>query len=163
MKVVRNVNVPGMERLKGVSMISACEHTKLISHKFFHTRYEHSIGVGLIVWNFTKDRKQAIAWLYHDIATPSFSHVVDYLHGNYEKQESTEEQTERIIRNSKQIMKLLKRDNITVDEIKDYLIYPIADNDSPRLSADRLEYTLSDGLVTQEAFTLDSIKKFMMI
>ena len=28
----------------------------------------------------------------------------------------------------------------------DYHIYPIADNDTPMLSADRLEYTLSNGL-----------------
>lgn len=152
-------NVPEMQRLKGISMVSACEHTKLIPWKFFHTRYEHSLGVALIVWNFTKDRKQTIAGLYHDIATPAFSHVVDYLHGDYEKQESTEALTETVIKESKEIMKLLNRDGISIEEIADYHIYPIADNDSPRLSADRLEYTLSDGLVTQDAFSLESIKR----
>ena len=152
-------NVLEMQRLKGISMVSACEHTKLIPHKFFHTRYEHSIGVSLIVWNFTRDKKQTIAGLYHDIATPSFSHVVDYLHGDYEKQESTEEKTEKFIKESKEIMALLKRDNIELEEIVDYHIYPIADNDSPRLSADRLEYTLSDGLVTQDAFSIESIER----
>lgn len=152
-------NVPEMQRLKGISMVSACEHTKLIPWKFFHTRYEHSIGVALIVWNFTKDKKQTIAGLYHDIATPSFSHVVDYLHGDYEKQESTEALTETVIRESKEIMKLLYRDNISLEEIVDYHIYPIADNDSPKLSADRLEYTLSDGLVTQDAFSLEAIER----
>lgn len=142
-------SVQEMQRLKGISMVSACEHTKLVPWKFFHTRYEHSLGVALIVWNFTKDKKQTIAGLYHDIATPSFSHVVDYLHGDYEKQESTEALTEIVIRQSKEIMDLLNRDDINVEEIVDYHIYPIADNDSPRLSADRLEYTLSDGLVTR--------------
>lgn len=157
--LIEYANVPEMQRLKGISMVSACEHTKLIPYKFFHTRYEHSLGVALIVWHFTKDKKQAIAGLYHDIATPSFSHVVDYLHGDYEKQESTEELTETIIKNSKDIMKLLNRDNIKLEEVIDYHIYPIADNDSPKLSADRLEYTLSDGLVTQDAFTLESIDR----
>ena len=157
--LIEYANVPEMQRLKGISMVSACEHTKLIPYKFFHTRYEHSLGVALIVWHFTKDKKQEIAGLYHDIATPSFSHVVDYLHGDYEKQESTEELTETIIKNSKDIMKLLNRDNIKLEEVIDYHIYPIADNDSPKLSADRLEYTLSDGLVTQDAFTLESIDR----
>lgn len=157
--LIEYANVKEMERLKGISMISACEHTKLISYKFFHTRYEHSLGVALIIWNFTKDEKQTIAGLYHDIATPSFSHVVDFLHGDYEKQETTENLTEKIIRDSEDIMNLLKRDNIKVSEIVDYHIYPIADNDSPKLSADRLEYTLSDGLVTQNAFTLESINR----
>ena len=152
-------NVTEMQRLKGISMVSACEHTKLIPYHFFHTRYEHSIGVALIVWHFTQDKKQTIAGLYHDIATPSFSHVVDYLHGDYEKQETTEQLTEKFIKNSKEIAQLLERDHISIDEIKDYHLYPIADNDSPRLSADRLEYTLSDGLVTQDAFSLESIQK----
>ena len=106
--LIEYANVPEMQRLKGISMVSACEHTKLIPYKFFHTRYEHSLGVALIVWHFTKDKKQAIAGLYHDIATPSFSHVVDYLHGDYEKQESTEELTETqiIVAKAKQQVKL---------------------------------------------------------
>lgn len=157
--LVEYANVKEMQRLKGISMVSACEHTKLIPYKFFHTRYEHSIGVALIVWNFTKDKKQAIAGLYHDIATPSFSHVVDFLHGDYEKQETTENLTEKIIKESTEIQRLLKRDNIKADEIADYHIYVIADNDSPKLSADRLEYTLSDGLVTQDAFSVEAIDR----
>lgn len=152
-------NVKEMQRLKGISMVSACEHTKLIPYNFFHTRYEHSLGVALIVWNFTKSKKQTIAGLYHDIATPSFSHVVDFLHGDYEKQETTEELTEKFIMESEEIARLLKRDNIKINEIKDYHLYPIADNDSPQLSADRLEYTLSDGLVTQDAFSIEPIKR----
>ena len=157
--LIEYASVPEMQRLKGISMISACEHTKLVPCKFYHTRYEHSIGVALMVWNFTNDKKQTIAGLYHDIAIPSFSHVVDYIHGDYEKQESTEEFTEKIIRESKEIMALLDRDGISIDEIKDYHVYPIADNDSPKLSADRLEYTLSDGLVSQDAFSLESIDR----
>ena len=36
--LIEYANVPEMQRLKGISMISACEHTKLIPYKFFHTR-----------------------------------------------------------------------------------------------------------------------------
>lgn len=148
-----------MKRLMGISMVSASEHTKLLETKYFHTRYEHSIGVALIIWNFTKDKKQTLAGLFHDISTPSFSHVIDYLHGDYKKQETTEGLTKLFIENSVEIMQLLKKDNIKLEEVIDYKLYPIADNDSPRLSADRLEYTLSDGLVTQDAFTLESIDR----
>ena len=59
-------------------------------------------------------------------------------------QESTEDLTTNIIKNSKEIMKLLDRDNIDVSEIDNYHMYPIADNDTPKLSADRLEYSLSN-------------------
>lgn len=61
-------------------------------------------------------------------------------------QESTEDLTTEIIKNSKEIMSLLKRDNIKLDSVNDYHIYPIADNDTPKLSADRLEYSMSNAL-----------------
>ena len=72
-------------------------------------------------------------------------------------QESTEDLTTNIIKNSKEIMKLLERDNIDVSEIDNYHMYPIADNDTPKLSADRLEYSLSNALFTYELLDLDAI------
>ena len=53
----------------------------------------------------------------------------------------------------------MNRDNISIDEVADYHIYPIADNDTPMLSADRLEYTLSNGLgQVKKIWNLDEIK-----
>lgn len=40
----------------------------------------------------------------------------------------------------------MNKHNIKVEEIANYHIYPIADNNMPRLSADRFENTLSGGL-----------------
>ena len=56
-------------------------------------------------------------------------------------------------------MDLLNRDNIKLEEVSDYHIYPIADNDTPKLSSDRLEYTLSNALLTYELAELDQIKE----
>ena len=57
---------------------------------------------------------------------------------------------------------MLNRDNISIDEVADYHIYPIADNDSPRLSSDRLEYTFQNGLKMNYGikFSLDDILLF---
>ena len=63
-------------------------------------------------------------------------------------QESTEDLTTEFIKNSKEIMALLERNNISLNEVNNYHIYPIADNDTPKLSADRLEYSLSNALFT---------------
>ena len=82
------------------------------------------------------------------------------MNGDYENQESTEDLTTKIVSDSKQIMKLLNRDGIKLEEVSDYHIYPIADNDTPRLSADRLEYSLSNGLgVREELWTLEEVKE----
>ena len=43
-----------------------------------------------------------------------------------------------------ELQALLKEYGLTTEDVADYHRYPIADNDSPQLSADRLEYTLGD-------------------
>lgn len=95
----------------------------------------------------------------HDISTPAFKHCVDFLNGDYMLQESTENLTTKIIKNSKEIMQLLKRDNIEISEVDNYHLYPIADNDTPKLSADRLEYSLSNALFTYRLLDSESIKE----
>lgn len=140
------INTPEFKRLSNVGMNCGCEYTSfpIFSNGKNYTRYNHSIGVALIIWHFTKDIKQSIAGLLHDISSPVFAHVIDFLNGDHETQESTEEKTEEIIENSAEIQAILKKYNLTTEDVKDYHMYPIADNDSPLLSADRLEYTLGN-------------------
>lgn len=138
------INTKEMQRIGGISALIGADYTNLTKNEFFYSSLDHSVGVALIIWNFTKDKKQTLAGLFHDIATPVFKHAIDFLNEDYEKQESTEELTYEIIQNSKEITMLLKRDNIKLEEVVDYKIYPIADNETPQLSADRLEYTFSD-------------------
>ena len=141
------IETPEMQKQAGISVTCGKYYTKLFSNeiKCWYSRLDHSVAVALIVWNFTKNKKQTLSALFHDIATPAFKHCIDFLNGDYEKQESTEELTTQIIKNSKEIMELLEKDGIKVEEVEDYHIYPIADNDTPKLSSDRLEYTFSNG------------------
>ena len=131
-----------------ISVTCGTIYSDLFESNFFFSSLDHSIAVALIVWHFTHDKKQTLAGLFHDIATPAFKHCVDFLNGDYMTQESTEDLTTEFIKNSKEIMALLERDNISLNEVNNYHIYPIADNDTPKLSADRLEYSLSNALFT---------------
>ena len=142
-----------------ISITCGTIYSDLFESKFFFSSLDHSVAVALIVWHFTHDKKQTLSSLFHDIATPAFKHCVDFLNGDYMTQESTEDLTTDIIKNSKEIMKLLERDNIDVSEIDNYHMYPIADNDTPKLSADRLEYSLSNALFTYEQLDLDTISE----
>ncbi len=133
-----------MQRLQDVGMNCGMNYT---SFPFYGTmepysRFEHSVGCALIIWHFTGSAVQALAGLFHDIATPPFAHVVDFMRHDHVAQESTESGTAEILSGSTEIKTLLERNGIALEEVVDYHIYPIADNDSPRLSADRLEYTL---------------------
>lgn len=153
------IDTEPMQKQAGISVSCGTIYSKMFD-ELWYSSLDHSVAVALIVWNFTKDKKQTLAGLFHDIATPVFKHCIDFMNGDYEKQESTEELTEKIIRNSDSIMKLLNRDGIKVEEISDYHIYPIADNDTPQLSADRLEYTLSNGLgVRMKLWNLDEVRE----
>ncbi len=135
-----------MQRLKGVGMNCGCEYTSFSIFKSGtqYSRYIHSLGVALIVWNFTKDKAKSVAGLLHDISTPVFAHTIDFLNNDHEKQESTEAETKRTIEESNEIMYLLNKYSLNLNEVADYHIYPVADNDSPKLSADRLEYSLGN-------------------
>lgn len=154
------IYTPEMLRLDGIGMSCGTLYTKVYNDKYFYSSLTHSVAVALILWNFTHDKKQTISGLFHDIATPTFKHCIDFMNGDSEHQESTEERTEQMIKDSKEIMKLLERDSIKVEEVSDYHIYPIADNDTPRLSADRLEYTLSGGLYQVRIFELKNIENY---
>ena len=142
-----------------ISVTCGAIYSDLFESNFFFSSLDHSIAVALIIWHFTHDKKQTLSGLFHDIATPAFKHCVDFLDGDYMTQESTENLTTEIIKNSEEIMNFLKRDNIQINEIDNYHIYPIADNATPQLSADRLEYSLSNGLLTYKLVDIDKIKE----
>lgn len=153
------IDTSEMKKQAGICVSCGTFYSKMYNLMWFSS-LDHSVAVALIIWHFTKDKKQTLAGLFHDIATPAFKHCIDFLNKDYEKQESTEELTTKIIKNSEEIMRLLKRDNIKLEEVNNYHIYPIADNDTPRLASDRLEYTLSNGLgVTGKLWNLNDVKE----
>ncbi len=117
-----------MQKQGNVSVTCGSCYTKLFNITLDYSSLDHSVAVALIVYHFTKDKKQTLAGLLHDISTPAFKHCIDFMNGAHEKQESTEELTTKIISNSKEIMSLLNRDGIKLEEVADYHIYPIADN-----------------------------------
>ena len=152
----RLCDTPPLRRLADVGMNCGCEYTAFPRFASIgrYTRLEHSLGAALIVWRFTRDEKQAAAALLHDIATPVFAHVVDFLRGDYLEQTATECGTAELIRTSAEIGEILRELSLCAGDVEDYHRYPIADNDSPRLSADRLDYTCGNavnfGLSTRE-------------
>lgn len=137
---------PAMQRLARVGMHCGCEYAAFPIYRTAqpYSRYTHSLGTAAIVWHFTHDLAQTTAGLLHDIATPAFAHAVDFLHGDHLRQESTEERTRAMIAESEALLALLAHCGLTVEDVADYHRYTIADNDPPRLSADRLEYTLGN-------------------
>ena len=102
------IQTPSLQRLKDIGMNCGVEYTNF---SFFqniipYSRYKHSIGVSLIVYHFTHDKKQTVAGLLHDIATPVFAHTIDFYHQDHLKQESTEFDTKKIIEQDQLLVSL---------------------------------------------------------
>ena len=153
--------MPQMKRLKEVGMNCGCEYTRFPRFRGIgpYSRYDHSLGVALIIWHFTGSMEQTLAGLFHDITTPVFAHVVDFLNGDHLRQESTEEGTEALLRSSHELRERLRKYGLKPEHVSDYHRFPIADNDAPALSADRLEYTLGN-LLNYGLADLSQIRRF---
>jgi len=151
--------LPLVQRLGEIGLLCGTDWTKLFNNRFYYSRLDHSIGTALIVWNFTKSKRQTLAALFHDVSTPAFSHVVDFKNGDALKQESTENLNEQMITDDEVLNYMLKEDGIYQYEIRNYHKYPIADNDMPKLSSDRLEYMYPSGAALGAHWSLNQIKE----
>lgn len=156
-----------MQRLRSIGMNCGCEYTSFPMFKNLnqYSRLDHSVGTAAVIWHFTFSKVQTLSGLFHDIATPVFAHVIDFLYGDYLKQETTERKTYDMISESEELQSFLLRDGIRNEDVCDYHMYCIADNQMPRLSADRLEYTfgncLNFGICTEK--TLKTIYEDLIV
>ncbi len=153
------IKLPLLQRLKGIGLLCGTDWTPLYKNRFYYSRLDHSIGVALIIYHFTKSKAQTISGLLHDVSTPVFSHVTDFRKGDALTQTKTETQNTYIINSDKELLKLLTKDKIDVEEVSDYHKYPVADNEIPCLSSDRLEYMFPSGMALHGSWTLDEIRK----
>lgn len=146
--LIKYLKTPSLLRLKKVGYFCGMDYASKDIYNFreYISRYDHSITVSLIVYKLTRNKIAALAGLFHDIATPCFSHVIDYMNEDYEKQESTEEYTEYILRKDRYLLKCLKEDNININDIIDFKRYPIVDNDRPKVCADRIDGVILTGI-----------------
>lgn len=146
--LIKYLKTPSLLRLKDISYFCGMDYASKDIYNFseFISRYDHSLTVSLIVYKLTKDKKATLAGLFHDIATPCFSHVIDYMNQDYEKQESTEEYTEHILKNDKYLNECLEKDNIDINDIINFKKYSVVDNDRPNVCADRIDGVILTGI-----------------
>lgn len=135
------LEVPSLLRLKNVGYFCGMDYASKDIYDFKEkiTRYDHSITTALMTWYLIHDKEMTLAALFHDIATPCFSHVIDYMHKDYNEQERTEEFIKFLMENDKELKKYLIEDNITLDKISNFKNYSIVDNERPMMCADRLD------------------------
>ena len=154
--LLKYLKTPSLLRLKNISYFCGMDYASkdIYSFKEPISRYDHSISVALLTYKLTHNKEATLAGLFHDIATPCFSHVIDYMNNDYGTQESTEEYTDIIIKNDEYLIECFKEDNINPDEIINFKKFTIVDNERPKLCADRL-----DGIILPSISWTKNIEK----
>jgi uncharacterized protein len=108
------------------------------------TRYEHSLGVFVLLRRLRAPRREQVAGLVHDISHTAFSHAVDFIIASHEQDHH--EQLKPLMLERPDLARALKRLGYSPCEFYDDSIYPLLEQPIPLLCADRLDYFLRDGL-----------------
>src|SRR5262245_46681788 len=108
------------------------------------TRYEHSLGVHLLLRRLGGGRREQVAGLLHDISHTAFSHAVDFVVSSEEQDHHEELKPEFLERPD--MVAALKTLGFRPSDFFDDSIYPLLERPLPWLCADRLDYFLRDGL-----------------
>ena len=65
-----------VQRLKGINQYGTRGYVKVMTE---YTRYQHSVGVMMLLRLFGASLQEQVAGLLHDVSHTVFSHVSDYL------------------------------------------------------------------------------------
>ena len=152
-----------LTRLKKVGYFCGMDYASSDIYDFseYISRYDHSLTVALLVYKLTKDKLATLRGLFHDVGTPVFSHVIDYMNEDFIDQESTEKYTEKVILNDKYLFKCLTKDKIDPKDIIDFKKSSVVDNKRPKLCADRLDGVILTGIGWTKNITCDEIKEIV--
>jgi hypothetical protein len=114
----------------------------LVDPKINHTRFEHSIGVMLLIQKLGGTIEDQIAGLLHDISHTAFSHLIDYVL-EIEEEDYHEKRFKEVLSNQA-LINVLQNYGFQWRDFLELEQYPILEYPLPNLSADRIDYTLRD-------------------
>ncbi|EOP08262.1 metal-dependent phosphohydrolase [Bacillus cereus B5-2] len=145
-----------VQRLKGIHQNGA---SYLINENWNVTRFDHSVGVMLLIKKLGGSVEEQIAGLLHDVSHTAFSHVIDYVFDN-SNESYHEEIFSSVVKNS-EIPAILSKygynyEDILLDDSK----WTLLERSAPELCADRVDYTLRD-MYTYGYISLEEVHRFL--
>ena len=157
------LKVPSLCRLKNISYFCYVDYgsKEVFDFKEHISRFDHSLTTALLTQKFASSKVEVLAGLFHDIATPCFSHVIDFFNEDYMNQESTEEYTEAILKQDSYLLECLKEDRIDVKDLIQFKQFSLVDIERPKLCADRLDGVILPGISWSKNLTKKDIYKIV--
>jgi HD superfamily phosphohydrolase len=109
------------------------------------TRFEHSLGAMLLVRRLGGPLQEQIAALLHDVSHTAFSHVIDYVLDGHDEQSYHDEMKEAYMATTN-LPDILGQYGYNWIDFVDEEAFPLLEQPSPRLCADRIDYFLRDSI-----------------
>ncbi|QIL37810.1 HD domain-containing protein [Pedobacter sp. HDW13] len=134
------LNTDVLKRLGGVHQSGAIF---LVNPDICHSRLEHAIGVTLLIRMLGGSELEQIAGLLHDVSHTAFSHVGDYVFDNTDEDYHEKIFAEMLCKS--EVPDVLLKYGYNISDIL-HGTFDILEQPLPALCADRLDYTLRDGV-----------------
>lgn len=107
------------------------------------SRFEHSVGVMLLVRRLGASLQEQVAALLHDVSHTAFSHVIDFVFDDHGGQGYHEQKKEWFVERS-EIPGVLRRHGMDWRDVLDDEQFALLEQPAPALCADRLDYFMRD-------------------
>ena len=130
-----------LQRLKKIDQHGARQYIEEFGRV---SRYEHCVGVMILLRKLGASLEEQIAGLLHDVPHTAFSHVIDWVFSeNNHEQDFHEKFFEKIVLNS-EIPAVLEKYGFDVNRVINESLFGLLERSSPNLCGDRLDYSFRD-------------------
>ncbi len=139
--IIELINSKPLQRLKKIGQFG-------VPDEFYHlknySRYDHSIGVMILLNKLGANEEEQVAGLLHDISHTAFSHVIDWVIGESEVSEDYQDNQHRDYILQSEISNILKKYNLDPERISEHKNFYLLEKDIPFVCADRVDYSLRE-------------------
>ena len=117
-----------------------------------HTRYDHAVGVWLLLRRHGASREEQLAGAWHDTDHGTFSHSIDYLHQDTLHQTHHDDRladTDAPSESRQELAAILAAHpeyGIALENVLDLSRHPLQERPLPDLCADRIDYWRRDAI-----------------
>jgi hypothetical protein len=140
--VLELLKSPSLLRLEKISQYGVPDKYYYLKN---YSRYEHSIGVMLLLRKLGAALEEQVAGLIHDVSHLAFSHVADWVfsEGNKGNEDLQNNLMEEFIRDGK-IASILTKHGFSIDSLLNEKNYSLLEKAIPDLCADRIDYAMRE-------------------
>jgi HD superfamily phosphohydrolase len=140
--LVELISSKALDRIKKVSQYGLPDK---FYYKKNYSRFDHCLGVMILLRNLGASVEEQIAGLLHDVSHSSFSHIADWVFGEGAKgnENYQDEQHENFVKRT-EIPEILEKYGFDLDRILDEKNFSLLENKIPDICADRIDYALRE-------------------